>query len=110
MRAATAYEHDLGTRLLAGLATIPGLKLWGPPTMEGRVPTFSFTIEGHSPDAIADHLAAHEIYSWSGHFYAVEVLDRLGLADRGGLLRVGLCHYSDFSEVNRLIAVLKQIY
>lgn len=109
MQAATAYEHELGTRLLAGLATIPGLKLWGPPTMEGRVPTFSFTIEGHSPDAIAAHLAAREIYSWSGHFYAVEVLNRLGLADRGGLLRVGLCHYSDASEVDRLIRALKQL-
>jgi cysteine desulfurase family protein (TIGR01976 family) len=109
MQAATAYEHDLGTRLLAGLATIPGLKLWGPPTMEGRVPTFSFTIEGHSPDAIAAHLAAREIYSWAGHFYAVEVLDRLGLADRGGLLRIGLCHYSNLGEIDRLIAALGQI-
>ncbi|MDF7775636.1 cysteine desulfurase-like protein [Sphingomonas sp. AOB5] len=109
MEAATVYEQELGTRLIEGLASIPGLKLYGPPTMEDRVPTFSFTIEGHHPDAIAQHLAGQEIYAWSGHFYAVEVLDRLGLADKGGLLRIGLCHYSTAGEVDRLIAALKQL-
>jgi cysteine desulfurase family protein (TIGR01976 family) len=109
MQGATAYEHDIGTRLLDGLATIPGLRLWGAPTMEGRVPTFSFTIEGHHPDAIAEHLAAREIYAWSGSFYAVEVIDRLGLAESGGLLRVGLCHYNTADEVNRLIGALHEL-
>jgi selenocysteine lyase/cysteine desulfurase len=106
---ATAYEQDIGTRLLEGLATIPGLGLWGAPTMEGRVPTFSFTVEGHHPDAIAEHLAAREIYAWSGNFYAVEVVDRLGLAESGGLLRVGLCHYNTADEIDRLIAALRAL-
>jgi len=109
MQAMVAYEHDLGERLLAGLATIPGLKLYGPPTMQGRVPTFSFTIEGHHPDAIAEHLAAREIYAWSGHFYAVEVIARLGLEERGGLVRIGLCHYSTEAEVERLIEALREL-
>ncbi|MEO5493001.1 MAG: cysteine desulfurase-like protein [Sphingomonas sp.] len=109
MTAATAYERTLGDRLLAGFATIPAFKLWGPPTMKGRVPTFSFTLEGHDPDAIARHLAHRGIFAWAGHFYAVEVLDRLGLADAGGLLRVGLCHYSTAEEVDRLIAALREL-
>jgi cysteine desulfurase family protein (TIGR01976 family) len=109
MRGATVYEHDIGTRLLEGLATIPGLRLWGAPTMEGRVPTFSFTVEGHHPDAIAEHLAAREIYAWSGNFYAVEVIDRLGLVESGGLLRVGLCHYNTADEVDRLIDALRAL-
>jgi cysteine desulfurase family protein (TIGR01976 family) len=106
MTAATAYELDLGNRLLAGLASIPGLKLWGPPTMEGRVPTFSFTLAGHGAPSIARHLAERGIFAWSGHFYAVEAAARLGLADKGGLLRVGLCHYNTADEVDRLIAAL----
>ena len=109
MTAATAYERTLGDRLLAGLAAIPGLKLWGPPTMEGRVPTFSFTIDGHDPEAIARHLADRGIFAWAGHFYAVEVVDRLGLADAGGLLRVGLCHYSTAEDVDRLLAALREL-
>ena len=77
--------------------------------MDGRVPTFSFTLDGHDPHAIAQHLADRGIFAWAGHFYAVEVIDRLGLADAGGLLRVGLCHYSTAEEVDRLIAALREL-
>ena len=102
-------ERELTAQLLTGLATVPGLRLWGPTTLEERVPTFAFTLDGHHPDAVAAHLAAHEIYAWSGHFYAVEVIDRLGLSEAGGLLRVGLCHYNDANEVSRLVSALKKI-
>jgi cysteine desulfurase family protein (TIGR01976 family) len=109
MRAAIDYEKGLGERLLAGLATVPGLRLWGPTTMEGRVPTFSFTLEGHHPDAVAEHLAVAGIHAWSGHFYAVEVVARLGLAESGGLVRVGLCHYNSAEEVDRLTEALRAL-
>lgn len=106
MRSAAAYERDLSLRLLDGLATVPGLKLWGPPGVDGRVPTFAFTIKGCAPDAVAAHLAKRDIFAWSGHFYAVEVIRRLGLEDAGGLVRVGLCHYNTADEVDRLIEAL----
>lgn len=109
MTASAAYEHALGERLLAGFASIPGLRLYGPPTMQARVPTFAFTLAGHHPDAVAAHLAARDIFAWSGHFYAVEVIRRLGLQDAGGLVRVGLCHYSTAEEVDRLIAALTEL-
>jgi selenocysteine lyase/cysteine desulfurase len=109
MRACERYERALGERLLAGFASIPRLKLWGPPTMDGRVPTFSFTMEGYTPDEIAMHLAARGIFAWSGHFYAVEVIARLGLEEAGGLLRVGLCHYSTQGEVDALIGALAEL-
>ena len=103
------YERALGDRLLAGLATIPGLTLWGAPSMDDRVPTFAFTVAGIHPDAIAAHLASHGIFAWSGHFYAVEVIARLGLTDTGGLVRIGLCHYHTAEEVDRTIAILRQL-
>ncbi|HEX4693487.1 cysteine desulfurase-like protein [Sphingomonas sp.] len=109
MTAATVYERDLGDRLIAGLATIPGLRLWGPPTMDARVPTFSFTIDGYGPHSIAKHLADRNIFAWAGHFYAVEALDRLALVDKGGLLRVGLCHYNTAEEVDRLLGALRTL-
>jgi cysteine desulfurase family protein (TIGR01976 family) len=109
MTACEAYERRLGERLLAGLATIEGLKLWGLPTMEGRVPTFSFTMQGRTPDEIASCLAAKGIFAWSGNFYAVEVIARLELEESGGLLRVGLCHYSTAAEVDRLLEALREI-
>lgn len=109
MVASGAHEHVLGERLLAGLAGIPGVRLYGPPTMEGRVPTFAFTLAGHRADAVARHLAARDIFAWSGHFYAVEAVRRLGLEDQGGLVRVGLCHYSTADEVDRLLAALSEL-
>ena len=109
MEACIAYEQDLGARLLAGLGSIRGLKLWGRPTMEGRVPTFAITIDGHHPDAVAETLAAQDIFVWSGHFYAVEVIARLGLEQAGGLIRIGLCHYNTASEVDRLLDALRSI-
>jgi cysteine desulfurase family protein (TIGR01976 family) len=109
MEACVAYERMIGERLLAGLAQVPGLRLYGPPTMDGRVPTFSFTIEGVPADRIAEHLAAANIFAWSGSFYALEPVARLGLADSGGLLRVGLCHYNNAEEVDRLIEALNAL-
>ena len=109
MTACAAYEDALGEHLLTGLATIPGLRLYGPPTMAGRVPTFAFTLAGHHPDAVAEHLAGRDLHAWSGHFYAVEAIRRLGLEDSGGLVRVGLCHYSTAEEIDRLIAALGEL-
>lgn len=109
MQACMAYEGQLGDRLLSGLATLPGLKLWGPSTMAGRVPTFGMTIAGHDPHAIVTALAQRDIYAWAGHFYAIEVVDRLGLSDCGGLLRLGLCHYNTVAEIDRTIAALAEI-
>ncbi|WP_129790966.1 cysteine desulfurase-like protein [Sphingosinicella sp. CPCC 101087] len=108
MDACVAYEWGLGERLLEGLSEV-GAKLYGPGGMDGRVPTFGFTMEGHRPDAVAETLARHRINAWSGHFYAVEPVKRLRLWDSGGLVRVGLCHYSTMAEVERLIEVLGDI-
>ena len=106
MEGCVAYERVLGERLLTGLGKIEGLRLYGPPGMDGRVPTFAFTIDGHSPEAIAETLALQHIHAWSGHFYAVEPVTRLGLWKSGGLVRIGLCHYSMIEEVERLLEVL----
>ena len=109
MTACIAYERDLGERMLAGLRAIPGVKLWGRPTMEGRVPTFAITIDGHHPDEVARKLAEQDMFVWSGHFYAVEVIARLGLEQAGGLIRIGLCHYATADEVDRLLDALRGI-
>lgn len=110
MAASAAYEHGLATRMLEGLARVDGLRLHGPATAEGRVPTFAFTVRDLPSRTVAERLAAAGIHAWSGHFYAVEVLRRLGLEVPGletrGLVRVGLCHYATADEVDRLTEAL----
>jgi cysteine desulfurase family protein (TIGR01976 family) len=107
--ACVAYERSLGDRFLAGLTRINSATLFGPSTMEGRVPTFAFTLRGHSPQDVERHLAEKGIFAWSGNFYAVETVAHLGLADQGGLVRVGMCHYNTAEEVDLLLTALGEI-
>ena len=50
-----AHERALGQQFLDGVPD--DITLYGLPSMEGRVPTFAFTVEGHTPRAVAEHLA-----------------------------------------------------
>ncbi len=109
MHGCLAYEQQMGERLIAGLKSLPGATLYGPPTMAGRVPTFGFTLAGHEPRVVAERLAQANIFAWSGSFYAVEPVERLGLAESGGLVRVGLCHYNMPQEVDRFLEVLSEL-
>jgi cysteine desulfurase family protein (TIGR01976 family) len=101
-----AHERALGEQFLDGL---PGsCTLYGLPTMEGRVPTFAFNVDGLSPRTVAERLGAREIAVWDGDYFAVEVMQRLGLAD-GGAVRAGLVHYNTASEVDRVLGALDEL-
>ena len=106
--ACESYETELGDRLLRGFARFNSVRLYGPSDMTRRVPTFAFTIEGHTPAAVVKHLADRGIFAWAGSFYAVETIARLGLEADGGLVRVGLCHYNTADEVDRLLEALAE--
>ncbi len=102
-----AQETALGQRFLDGLpdrCTLHGIE-----TMEGRVPTFAFTVDALAPRAVAEALAARDIAVWEGDYYAVEVMRRLGLANAGGAVRAGFVHYNTVDEVDRLLAALVEL-
>ena len=103
------YERKLTQRLIDGLLPVKGLRVRGITSANAahrRVPTVSFTVEGHHPDDLASHFAGENIYVWSGHNYALEPIARMGLADKGGVLRVGLAHYNTEAEVDQFLAAL----
>jgi cysteine desulfurase family protein (TIGR01976 family) len=97
-----AHERELGERFLAGLPE--RYRLHGPPTMEARTPTFALTHPQATPEELAARLAERDIAAWPGNYYAVEVMERLGLAE--GMLRVGIVHYNTAEEVERVLAAL----
>jgi selenocysteine lyase/cysteine desulfurase len=97
-----AQERALGRQFLDGLPD--GVTLYGLPTMEGRVPTFAFNVEGRAPRSVAEELAERDIAVWDGNYYAVEIMERLGLAD--GAVRVGFVHYNTADEIDRLLDAL----
>jgi cysteine desulfurase family protein (TIGR01976 family) len=96
------YERELGARFLAGLPD--SCRLYGLPTMKGRVPTFCLTVGNLTPNAAAERLAERGLAVWSGDYYAVEVMNRLGLPAGG--VRVGIVHYNTTEEVDRLLEEL----
>jgi cysteine desulfurase family protein (TIGR01976 family) len=101
-----AWERELGERFLAGLPQ--SCRLYGLPTMDDRVPTFAFTVEGRSPREVATFLGERDIAVWHGNYYALEVMKRLGLED-GGAVRAGIVHYNTAEEVERLLAALAEL-
>ncbi len=105
------YERSLSHRMIEGIRGVKGLKIRGITSanaLHRRVPTVSFTIDGVEPEKLAKHFAKENIFVWSGHNYAVEPIKLMGLADKGGVLRVGLAHYNTADEVDRFVASLKQ--
>ncbi len=96
------HERALGERFLAGLPA--AARVFGRPTMDGRVPTFLFTLDGVDPGAAAAHLAERGFGVWSHDtYYAVELHRRLGY-DRA--LRLGFIHYNTAEEVDGVLAEL----
>jgi cysteine desulfurase family protein (TIGR01976 family) len=100
-----AHEHDLGERFLAGVPD--AYRLHGIDAMVNRTPTFALTHADRSPDELASALAERHIAAWPGNYYAVEVMERLGLDE--GCLRVGIVHYNTAEEVDRLLAALAEL-
>ena len=111
MAAIRAYEMPLFGRLLDGLETIPGAKVWGitdRPRFDERTPTAAVTFAGVTPEAVATALGDRGIATWWGDFYAMGLIERLGLAPEG-VLRIGLAHYNTAAEVDRLLEELRDI-
>ena len=109
MHALSDYELPMTKRLIEGLQAMPGVTVHGITSSNAlarRVPTISFTAEGHKPSDISGKLAEHDIYVWDGHNYAVEPATQLGLMDKGGVVRVGLAHYNTMDEVERTLDVI----
>ncbi len=103
--AAFGWERRLGERLLAGLP--PGARLYGMPSMAGRVPTFLVNFPGVPSAALSAALADRGFGVWSaGSYYAPGLHERIAW---GEALRVGLAHYNTLDEVDRFNQVLASL-
>jgi cysteine desulfurase family protein (TIGR01976 family) len=98
-------EGRLGQQFLEGLPN--EWALHGIPSMDGRVATFAITHPRVTPAEAASRLGELGFATWHGNYYAVEIMDRLDLAE--GALRVGVVHYNTGDEVARLLAALAAI-
>ena len=103
------YEMSLSQRFLVGATQVPGLRVYGITDVERlaeRTPTFAVSLDGLSAEAVATRLGEQGIFVWHGHYYAVAVMERLGLLETGGLVRIGFVHYNTTDEVDRVVQAL----
>lgn len=103
------YEQALAERFLAGLEALPHVRLFGigdRRRLAERTPTFALRVGSQHPAETARALAARGIFVWDGNYYALEVMERLGLEASGGAVRIGFCHYSTPEEVDRVLEEL----
>ena len=101
------HERALGQQFLDGLPG--GVTLHGLPTMDGRVPTFCFSVGGRTARSVAEHLAERDVAVWWGNYYALETMRHLGLDLDDGAVRAGIVHYNTADEVDRLLAGLAEL-
>lgn len=112
MQVIRGYEFELSRTLLESLQEIPGLTLYGltdPRRIDERVPTFAFRLGDLPPRQVAEALAARGIAVWDGNYYAINVTERLGVEEKGGMVRVGAVHYNTLEEIARLREALFEI-
>lgn len=108
LRAFENYEMHLTEYLIEAIASnVSKAVVHGPAPGHPRTSTVSLTYEGYSADQIAKYLGNRGLFVWGGHFYAIRLVERLGLLDRGGLVRVGIAPYNNEAELVRLIEALQ---
>jgi len=107
-----AHERGLAARFLRGLDDIPSVRLWGisdEARLDERTPTFAVRVGDQDPLKTATELARRGIYVWDGHYYAITVMERLGLLGSGGAVRIGFCHYNSVDDVDRVLEALADL-
>ena len=97
-----AHERTLAARFLDGLPA--GVRIFGKPGLEGRVPTFLLTVDGVPAAQVAETLADRGYGVWAHDtYYALGLYPLLGYDQA---VRLGFAHYNTHEEVDGLLAEL----
>lgn len=103
-----AYEGELLAPLLEYLRSRNDIRLIGSSNDIGRVPTVAMALS-HTGESVASALSEHGIMAGGGDFYAVRLLEALGIDPAHGVLRLSFVHYTSMAEVEQLIKALDQV-
>ncbi|OYD92095.1 cysteine desulfurase-like protein [Nostoc sp. 'Peltigera membranacea cyanobiont' 210A] len=106
------HEEHISDRLLNYLNSKPNVRVIGQSKADRkfRVPTISFVVDGINSSTIPIKVDQHNIGIRYGDFYAKRLIEYLGLASQGGIVRVSMVHYNTLEEVNSLIEAFEQIF
>jgi cysteine desulfurase / selenocysteine lyase len=102
--ALAAHELQLGERLRAGLAALPGLRFIG--AAAERVAVVSFVIDGAHATDLAVLLDLEGIAVRSGQHCAHPLMQRFGV---GATVRASLAFYNSAEEVDQFLVALDKV-
>jgi cysteine desulfurase/selenocysteine lyase len=105
MEAIATHERELVAYALERLATIPGLKVYGPPA-EHRGGVVSFSIDGVHPHDVAQILDREGIAVRAGHHCAMPLHEKLGVT---ATTRASFYLYNTLDEVERLVEAVRKV-
>ncbi|MDX2448371.1 MAG: cysteine desulfurase-like protein [Desulfobacterales bacterium] len=100
------YEQPLCDHFKNALKQLPEVTVYTPPDDSPKTSTISFIVENVSPLNVAKKLAQKGVFVWDGDFYAAQPVRSLGLAESGGLIRVGLTPYNTREEIDRALEII----
>lgn len=95
--------------LMAYLQERRDIRLLGPEMGPGKVPTVAL-LHKQAGLALAEKLADLGIITGGGDFYAVRLLQAMGIDPGHGVLRMSFVHYNSDAEINRLIEGLDRVF
>ncbi|WP_137170174.1 aminotransferase class V-fold PLP-dependent enzyme [Marinomonas sp. FW-1] len=105
-----ALMHEAEQSLLATLLRYvdhhPKLRLLGTADPAKKAATVSVIPIGQTPQQFAQKLVDQGIICGAGHFYAVRLLDAMGVDPDTGVVRLSFVHYTSEEEMNQLIEAL----
>jgi len=102
-------ETPLLATLLGYLKDRKGLRVLGPTNARERAATVAFAPDSLDPSVVIQRLAERGLMAGNGNFYAVRVLESMGIDPKRGAVRLSFVHYNSMQEMTRLIGALEEI-
>ena len=109
-RAIEEHENTIANYIRSEIVKIDGVTLYQADESVKKTPTVAFRVEGISPhDFCVRMCEEHSIFIASGNFYAKTLAERLGIAESGAFIRLGLAVYSTMDEADRFLEGVRAI-
>ncbi len=106
MHAIHRHEQEITAYALEALTAVPGVRIYGPATTEGRGGTVSFGVDGVHPHDVGQILDAQGVEVRVGHHCARPVCARFGVP---AMTRASFYLYTTRDEIDALVRSLDQV-
>ena len=104
------YENGLADHIRAELKKIGGITLYQAGDDVPKTPTIAFRAEGITPrDFCIRMCEEHSVFIADGHFYALTLVQKLGISESGCFIRAGIAPYNTIEEADRFLDGVRAI-